>query len=58
MLTGSSRGLRIVQQLVGSWTLVSWGYKWNLTVRTTGPFLRSFSSFNQPFPFAYFLRWS
>lgn len=45
----------IVQQIVGSWTLVSWGYKWGMQVRTTGPYLRSFSTFAQPFPFAYFL---
>ena len=45
----------IAQQVIGQWTLNSWGYVWGTDLRTTGPYLRSFSTFTQPFPFAYFL---
>lgn len=45
----------ILQQLVGPAGLVALGYQYDTTVRTTGGFLRSFSTFNQPFPFGFFL---
>ncbi len=43
------------QQLVGADYLVSLGYTYNDQVRTAGGFLRSFSTFNQPFPFALYV---
>jgi hypothetical protein len=45
----------ILQQLVGPERLVALGYEYNVTIRTAGGFLRSFSTFNQSFPFALFL---
>lgn len=45
----------IWQQFVGGWALADMGYEWNEHIRTTGPLLRSFSTFNQPFPFAFFV---
>jgi hypothetical protein len=47
--------LGIVQQFVGDEVLVSLGYEYNETVRFAGGLLRSFSTFNQPFPFAFFV---
>ena len=43
------------QQLVGEDRLVGLGYEYGVHVRTTQQYLRSFSTFNQPFPFAFFL---
>lgn len=43
------------QQVVGGWALADLGYEWNEAIRYAGPLLRSFSTFNQPFPFAFFL---
>ncbi len=43
------------QQLVGPDYLVGLGYSYNEQVRTAGGFLRSFSTFNQPFPFALYV---
>ena len=43
------------QQLVGADRLNQLGYEYNTTIRTTGGFLRSFSTFNQPFGFAFFV---
>jgi len=40
------------QQVVGAEYLVRLGYRYNEEVRTAGGLLRSFSTFNQPFPFA------
>ncbi len=48
-------GYGVAQQVIGQWTLNSWGYVWGTDLRTTGPYLRSFSTFTQPFPFGYFL---
>ena len=45
----------IAQQIVGAGALASLGYEYNATIRTTGGFLRSFSTFNQPFGFGFFL---
>ena len=43
----------IVQQVVGAEALNRIGYEYNSTIRTTSGLLRSFSTFNQPFPFAF-----
>ncbi len=45
----------LLQQVVGADALVRLGYTYNEQVRFAGGFLRSFSTFNQPFPFALFL---
>jgi hypothetical protein len=45
----------LVQQVVGPDALVALGYRWNQEVRSTGDLLRSFSTFNQPFPFGLYL---
>ncbi len=43
----------IVQQVVGAEALNRAGYEYNEVIRTTNGLLRSFSTFNQPFPFAF-----
>jgi polysaccharide biosynthesis protein PslJ len=43
------------QQFVGPAYLVSLGYTYNDQVRTAGGLLRSFSTFNQPFPFGLYV---
>jgi hypothetical protein len=46
----------LYQQRVGHVVLNSWGYPYNEVIRFTNGFrLRSFSTFNQPFPFAFYL---
>jgi hypothetical protein len=45
----------IWQQFVGQEYLVSLGYEYNVEVRTSQGLLRSFSTFNQPFPFAFYV---
>jgi O-Antigen ligase len=45
----------IVQEVVGPERLHAMGWDWNVTIRFAGSSLRSFSTFNQPFPFAMFL---
>jgi O-antigen ligase len=46
----------LYQQRVGHVVLNSWGYPYNEVIRFTSGFrLRSFSTFNQPFPFAFYL---
>ena len=45
----------LLQQAVGSWTVVSWGYDFNKQVRTVGGHLRSFGTFDDPFAYAAFL---
>jgi len=45
----------IGQQFVGAQFLVDLGYKYDDTVRTSGPLLRSFSTFGQPFPFGLYV---
>jgi putative inorganic carbon (hco3(-)) transporter len=45
----------IGQQVVGETRLVDWGYSYELSVRTAGGFLRSFSTFSTNFPFALYL---
>lgn len=56
MVTGLVTALvGLVQQVLGPVRLFGLGYEYNETIRFTGDRLRSFSTFNQPFPFAYFL---
>ncbi len=45
----------IAQQIVGEEALHRLGYEYNEVIRSSGGFLRSFSTFNQPFPFAFFV---
>ncbi|HUP68722.1 MAG TPA: O-antigen ligase family protein [Acidimicrobiales bacterium] len=45
----------LVQQVLGAGRLNAMGYPYNDTIRFTGGFLRSFSTFNQPFGFGFFL---
>lgn len=45
----------IAQQMVGADFLVSLGYEWNTAIRTTRGLLRSIGTFEQPFPFAFFV---
>lgn len=43
------------QHVLGPDRLNQLGYQWDETLRTTGGFLRTFSTFNQPFGFGFFL---
>ena len=43
------------QQVVGPARLADLGYEYNKTIRFTGHFLRSFSTFRQPFDFGFYL---
>lgn len=46
----------VAQQLLGGRTLNAIGYEFNTVIRTTGDsVLRSFSTFEQPFPFAFYV---
>jgi hypothetical protein len=45
----------IGQQVMGASRLHDLGYRYNQTIRFSGTVLRSFSTFTQPFPFAFFL---
>lgn len=45
----------LLQQVIGVDGLVSMGYRYGQEVRTAGSVLRSFGTFNQPFPFGFFL---
>jgi hypothetical protein len=45
----------IAQQLLGAERLHELGYEYNTTIRFAGGYLRSFSTFVQPFPFGFFL---
>ncbi|HWC39539.1 MAG TPA: O-antigen ligase family protein [Acidimicrobiales bacterium] len=45
----------LAQQVIGPDRLNALGYQYNGAIRTTGPFLRSFSTFSDPFAFAFFL---
>lgn len=44
----------LAQQVIGHAALNQLGYEYNTAIRFAGNFLRSFSTFNQPFPFALF----
>lgn len=48
----------LLQQLVGQYTLVSWGYAFDAQVRTISGHLRSFGTFDDPFAYAGFLYFS
>jgi hypothetical protein len=45
----------LAQQVVGDVRLAELGYEYNSAIRTSGGFLRSFSTFNQPFPFGLYV---
>ncbi len=45
----------LAQQVLGPSRLHELGYDYNSTIRFTGSFMRSWSTFNSPFPFAFFL---
>ena len=45
----------LAQQLLGTSGLAALGYQYNSTIRTTRGLLRSFSSFDNPFAFGFFL---
>ena len=45
----------LAQQLIGHSRLHALGYEYNSTMRFTGGFLRSFSTFDNPFGYGYFL---
>lgn len=45
----------IWQQIIGPFALADMGYQWNEQIRSAGPLLRSFGTFNQPFGFGLFL---
>jgi O-antigen ligase len=45
----------LLQQQVGQWALVGWGYSFSTQVRTIGGRLRSFGTFDDPFAYAAFL---
>lgn len=45
----------LAQQAIGPAGLAEMGYTFNETIRFSGGLMRSFGSFNQPFPFAFYL---
>ncbi|MCU1692039.1 MAG: hypothetical protein JWM64_1130 [Frankiales bacterium] len=45
----------LAQQVVGQEALNQLGYEYNTTIRTADGLLRSFSTFNQPFPFGLYV---
>ena len=45
----------VAQVVAGPERLNALGYEYNTTIRTTGGFLRAFSTFNQPFGFGFFV---
>jgi O-Antigen ligase len=45
----------IVQQFLGAAVLHDMGYEYNTALRTSGSFMRSFSTFVQPFPFGLYV---
>ena len=45
----------LLQQVAGGERLNAMGYEYNETIRYSGNFLRSFSTFTQPFPFGFFV---
>ncbi len=48
-------GYGLVQQAVGKWTLVGWGYSFSDQVRSYNGHLRSFGTLDDPFGYAAFL---
>ncbi|MGF1596214.1 MAG: O-antigen ligase family protein [Acidimicrobiales bacterium] len=56
MVTGAVvAAIGIGQQIAGPEALVSLGYEYNSNVRFAGGILRSFSTFNQPFAYGFFV---
>lgn len=56
MSTGVITGVYgVAQQAIGMPRLAGWGYEYNETIRSAGGYLRSFSTFNQPFGFGLFI---
>ncbi|MDQ3898478.1 MAG: O-antigen ligase family protein [Actinomycetota bacterium] len=56
MVTGFATAVYgVAQQVLGPARLNAFGYEYNSTIRTTRGLLRSFSSFDNPFGFGYFL---
>ena len=56
MLTGFVTAVYgLAQQMLGTSGLAALGYQYNSTIRTTRGLLRSFSSFDNPFAFGFFL---
>lgn len=56
MATGTlAAAVGVLQQVVGQEALAAIGYEYNTTIRTAGGLLRSFSTFNQPFPFGLYV---
>lgn len=56
MVTGTvTAGYGIAQQVIGADGLNALGYEYNSAIRFAGDYLRSFSSFDNPFGFGYFL---
>ncbi len=56
MATGVlTAGFGLVQQVLGGDRLAGLGWEYNSAIRFAGGRLRSFSTFDQPFPFAFFL---
>ena len=45
----------VLQQVVGATRLHDLGYEYNTAIRFSGSLLRSFSTFEQPFPFGFFM---
>ncbi|MGI9595250.1 MAG: O-antigen ligase family protein [Acidimicrobiales bacterium] len=45
----------VAQQFIGPEELNALGYEFNTVIRTTGSVLRSFSTFELPFPFAFYM---
>lgn len=52
---GVTAAIGLLQQVVGGEALARLGYEYNETIRTAGGMLRSFSTFNQPFPFGFYI---
>jgi O-antigen ligase len=48
-------GYGLLQQAVGKWALVGWGYSFSREVRSYNGHLRSFGTFDDPFAYAAFL---
>lgn len=56
MVNGAiTSAIGIIQQGLGGDRLHAMGYEWNEVIRSSNGMLRSFSTFNQPFPFALFV---
>ncbi len=56
MATGTlATAVGLAQQLIGSQRLHAWGYEYDEAIRFAGSYLRSFSTFTQPFSFGFFV---